>query len=226
MAEYFQRKNPKRQNSLEAEQVSELREASQSLSTALACNEPDTSKWRQASFIDICHCEKVGLSNEMERAGADALLNNDVARQAVWKFITFGGSSSPETSLSALIRFDTLNTDAIDGPATYLGKLQDTVVSEQDFELKPASGAGVQAKIANRADAVAQESSRILKHLLLVAVVNVLTECYQTLCWNDLKECSGAAQEMAVSSTATVINQIENGSREQTICFQMPDKGH
>lgn len=109
---------------------------------------------------------------------------------------------------------------------TYLGKVQDVVLSEQYIELESASGAGVQMKTANRVETIPQESARRIKQPLSIVAVSLLTNRYQAFCRNGLKGCRSASQELAMKRTRTIKTRMSNSFREHTVCFRMPASDH
>lgn len=167
----------------------------------------------------------VQLFDEVETAGEDAFFKNKVSRQAFRMAIKFGGASFTDTSLSALIRSDATTTDPIDEIDTYLVKLQDAGLSEQDFALEPTSGPWARAELENHGETKPLESARRLKQLRLVSRINLLIDCYRNFYRNGLEGFGIHSQELTMKSSRTIEDWMYDVSREHTICFQVSDNG-
>lgn len=186
----------------------------------------DTSWWRRATFSDICRsgCDS-GWSGETERPGTDELFRNDVARRAFQKFLKYGGTSSSETSISSLIRFDAIMTDAIDSLANNIDAMQTIQVCHTGTDTVPPDVVINRPTIPSRGGTVPQESLRKLKLLLPLAARNLLCFCYKIF-RKRCPECSESeCVETGVAQGVTIEERLKNNSRVHTICFKMPDTG-
>lgn len=111
----FARRRKKLHKNLENICCRERNEAYEKLWKTNSNESQDTFWWRRANVSDTLRSGfDSNSSSELDQPGTDQLFRNDVARQAFWKFLKFGVSSSMEFSISSLICFDVSLMDGID----------------------------------------------------------------------------------------------------------------
>lgn len=111
----FAKRGQEPNNVLEDARYSESKKAAVKACKGNSSEVRDTFWWMQATFFEI---RRSGLdsacSGETERSGTDERFRNVVAKRRFQKVSRFGATSSSETSISSLIRFDAIMTDAIE----------------------------------------------------------------------------------------------------------------
>lgn len=104
------------------------------------------------------------------------LFENEATRAAFKTFIKHGGSSTDETSISALLRFDAVMTNSIESLAEFFTSPETgTKNAAQEGDIR---GSDVLLSRTNKVGAVPQESPRKLKLMLPIAASNPLTFCF------------------------------------------------
>lgn len=186
----------------------------------------DTSKWRLSNYNSICAHHMKSTISGLAPVPTDRLFKNEIDKNAFKKFVKFGCVPSAEISISALTRFDTIITDAVDALMQSADVGGEVVETNEPNEIHlPAGIQGYQKRI-NRGGTAPQESLKRLKVMLPIAAANLMSECFEII----QQHCNLSQEkfnlEFSASSGKSVEKKMNNEDREFTICFQMPDNGH
>lgn len=186
----------------------------------------DTSKWRQSEYNNICAQHMKSTISGLGPVTTDRLFKNEIAKNAFKKFVRFGCAPSAEISISALIRFDAIITDAVDALMKSANVSED-VAETNEFDMIPLQ-TGIQRgrSLLNRGGTVPQESLKRLKVMLPIAAANLLSECFEIMQQYCAPSRETIDLEFSASSGQTTEERMNNDDRELTICFKMPDNGH
>lgn len=107
-----------------------------------------------------------------------------------------------------------------------LEQLQDAAKSENQFVSESSNDVEVLVTTANHIRIIPQKRGKRLKELFSVAAENPLTQCGLAFFDGGLRRCSMEIQERTVKGSRTIKDKMKNGSRQDTILFQVSETGH
>lgn len=179
------RRNREISEGIESARLFEMGEAYNKLHCKTTTGLQETSKSRILYFYEI-YRKNFGrnASKNLKKVEVCRLFRYEVARKSFQKCLNFGGSSSFEESLSAIVRFDAIITDAIGSFGTIVKTfrvperslfpvIKEDVHSRDNLTNKPQ----------NR-DTFSQDSEPRMKILHLIVAFNILTICFELCCQN------------------------------------------
>lgn len=145
--------------------------------------------------------------------------------KAYLQCVKFGGPSWDENSLSSLIRFDVITTDAVDAFSLSLGlDLNIDNVLDHVRALDSLSLHFVKSSVT-LGRTTPQESFRRIKFLLPGTGANILFHCYLLFCANDLLIHTDCDLQICVFRERTTKQRLNSESGEHSLCLQIPVTG-